>query len=151
MEADNIVLTHPDEISAQWLTDRLRQAGTLPSGHVVELSHTMADPFGALVLHLWPLYSADAPTGAPQRLFLKMADPDMHNDAVPRGRAEIVFYRALPPQHTLPVPRCYDAQYDEASGRFQLLMDDLSESHDLLERGLPPTLPQCEALMDVLA
>lgn len=49
-----------------------------------------------------------------------------------------------------PLPRCYDAEY--SSGRFHLLLEDLSETHRILtEWPLPPNVEACERIVDTWA
>jgi thiamine kinase-like enzyme len=51
-----------------------------------------------------------------------------------------------------PVPRCYDAVFDETAGRFHLLLEDLSETHAVVSGWpLPPTDAQCERIVETYA
>jgi thiamine kinase-like enzyme len=51
-----------------------------------------------------------------------------------------------------PVPRCYDAVFDDATGRFHVLLEDLSETHCVLTTWpLPPDFEACERIVDAWA
>jgi len=56
------------------------------------------------------------------------------------AKREVAFYgQAAPLMPGGPFPRCYDAEY--SSGRFHLLLEDLSETHMVLtEWPLPPNV-----------
>ena len=46
------------------------------------------------------------------------------------------------------VPRCYDAHWDQDTGGWHLLFEDLSKSHFVATHWpLPPTLAQCESII----
>jgi hypothetical protein len=50
------------------------------------------------------------------------------------------------------VPRCFDARWDADTGAWHLLMEDLTDSHSIASRWpLPPTLEQCERIVQVRA
>ena len=50
------------------------------------------------------------------------------------------------------VPHCYDAARDRSTNAFHLLLEDLGETHALVtEWPLPPTLEQCERIVDLYA
>jgi len=64
------------------------------------------------------------------------------------GEREVAFYRrAAPLMPGGPFPRCYDAEF--SSGRFHLLLEDLSDTHMILtEWPLPPSVDACERIVD---
>ena len=84
-------------------------------------------------------YSPDAPGEAPTRLLLKARARGSMPTSGPIGEREVAFYtRAAPLMPGGPLPRCYDAEY--SSGRFHLLLEDLSETHMVFtEWPIPPT------------
>ena len=48
------------------------------------------------------------------------------------------------------VPRCYDAFRDPDASTFHLLLEDLGETHFIVtEWPLPPSMEQCERIIDV--
>jgi len=137
------------------LTGILRRQGVLRNDSVtavdVESSRT------TLLSHVAVLrlsYGSSTPVDAPVRLFLKMTkdglDPDLARFI---GRGEVGFCRNVAPEmNDAPVPRCYDAVCDEAIGRYHVLLEDLAETHRILtEWPLPPTLEQCQQIVDTYA
>ncbi len=50
------------------------------------------------------------------------------------------------------MPRCFDAAWDENTKAWHLILEDLSESHTAPTAWpLPPTMAQCETILDALA
>ena len=142
-----------DRFSADFLTERLRASRALPRGRVVAVDpspprETLVSTVAALRVE----YSPDAPAASPARLFLKASrgglDPDLQSTI---GEREVAFYRrAAPLMPAGSVPRCYDAEF--ASGRFHLLLEDLSETHPIITPWpLPPTDLECERIIDAWA
>jgi len=63
-----------------------------------------------------------------------------------------LFYQAvLDESANLPIPRCYDAAWDEASGQLHVLLEDLSQTHDRLEPPIPPAQDRAKQSIDCLA
>ncbi|MBZ0286932.1 MAG: ecdysteroid 22-kinase family protein [Anaerolineae bacterium] len=145
------VITDIEQVTPDWLTDRLQNAGTLTCGGVTHIDAETSRPFGSIVSRLKLTYSADAPDDAPRKLFLKVADPDAHRQYPGRGKREIEFYGAIPAGDyaRLPLPRCYDAVVSDEG--FHLLLDDLTDSHVILPHPFPPSWVQCEQVVDALA
>jgi hypothetical protein len=96
-------------------------------------------------------YSADAPAGAPTRLLLKATRDGLDASLRLVGKREVEFYRqAAPLMPGGPFPRCYDAE--ASSGRFHLLLEDLSDTHMVLTQWpLPPSVEACERIVDTWA
>ena len=147
------MITGPDDLLPDQLTERLRASGALPVGRVTaiypEACRTM------LVSTIMPLrveYSSDAPGDAPTRLLLKSSrdglDAGLQSIV---GEREVAFYtRAAPLMPGGLLPRCYDAEY--SSGRFHLLLEDLSETHMAFTQWpLPPSVEACERIVDTWA
>lgn len=137
-----MVLTDFDQVTPDWLTGVLRVHGDLPQGEVTGVEKNVADTNTAQVAQLRLTYSDDAPEAAPGRLFLKFSD----------RRREVDFYRLIVPATADPPTLiCYDAGYSEALNRAHLLLEDVSKTHAEPVKALPPTRPQYEAMLDVLA
>lgn len=122
---DTLITDHK-QASATWLTEVLRATGDLETGRVVDVH--MAGATSTHAAHSRLLLS-DAPgaTGAkPGSLFLKICNAE---SAACVGRTEIDLYAKIgAPIVPDPAPRCYQYGYDE-SGRYCLLLEDLSETH----------------------
>ena len=148
------VLTNLDQATPEWLTRTLKQAGCLVRGQVIALSKHPV-PASSQVAHLDVRYSGDAPDSAPTRLVLKLADPDLERRMPRRNQREIAFYRAVNDFGLeLPAVRCYGAMYQRGElDQFQLLLEDPSATtHRAYAHSVvPPTLRQCELIIDTLA
>lgn len=148
------IITHLADITPKWLTDRLRAQGYLPHGEVREIHETKREKTTtSLTAQLHVVYSADATNTAPERLFLKIAKPELPAEVLAIvGKRKVSFYNAIRGTKIAHlVPRCYDAAYAEESGQFQLLLEDVSEMHYQTEWPLPPDLSACEQAIDCLA
>jgi hypothetical protein len=153
-DAMAVALTELEQATPAWLTAVLQRNGCLDQGHVLDARQEQVDA-SSLVAHLALTYTSDAPAGAPRYLLLKMTDRRLESFMPHRNQREIAFYGAVARGvRGLPVVRCYDAVYERGDpDRFHLLLDDPSMStHDAFEYSpMPPTMPQCEMIIDVLA
>ena len=148
-----MVITGPDDLLPDQLTERLRASGALPFGRVTAIHPEECRTM--LVSTIIPLhveYSPDAPGEVPTRLLLKSSrdglDAGLQSIV---GEREVAFYtRAAPLMPGGPLPRCYDAEY--SSGRFHLLLEDLSATHMAFTQWpLPPSVEACERIVDTWA
>jgi Ecdysteroid kinase-like family len=141
-------------LTAAWLTEALRSANP-EAGAVTEVQ---AEPLGAGYgllgalrrLHLrWEHPDA----GAPESLVAKLAAPGPHSREVAAAlgmyRNEVVFHQRLGAATPLAVG-CHHAAFDEATGDFALLLDDMggADTSDQIE-GCPPE--RAEAVVEALA
>jgi thiamine kinase-like enzyme len=146
------VITRVEKVTPDWLTATLKDAGVLERGRVVWVETDSAQPFGSIVSHVELAYSDEAAADAPYRLFLKLANPYLHQQWPERGKREVEFYGAIPAGDygRLPLPRCYAAAFSVEDG-FHVLLDDLAETHFSIVHPLPPSAEQCEQVVDTLA
>lgn len=136
------VITQLDQVTPAWLTEKLRVAGVLLQGEVLQIDSTVTATNTATAMPICPIYSADAPESAPYKLFLKLG----------KRKPEVDFYHHILPNMTgIPVIRCYDAQFDDAGGTSHLLMDDMSETHAEPPDALPPPSADVHNIVDILA
>jgi hypothetical protein len=143
----------PEGINAEHLTGALRAAGALSGGRVREVAvESTQNTILSQIVRLRVTYEGAA-GGAPAKLILKTCHPERVETFSFAGRAEVKFYRDIAPQ--MPqgsVPRCFDAQHDETTKRWHLLLDDLSATHMIATAWpIPPDTAQCEALVAALA
>lgn len=143
----------PNATGADYLTDALRRSGALGQARVCDVV-VESDRMLLLsrILRLRLVYDGVA-TGAPASVILKTAVPERLASGWNAGQQEVAFYTqtaaALPPRL---VPGCFDAQYDEATQAWHLLLEDLTDTHALATQWpLPPTRAQCEAILTALA
>ena len=121
----------PSELTASWLTERLRTSGTISKASVV--AHTL-EPIGegvgmlAVISRVGLTYDYDEP-GAPQSIIAKFATPNEGNRAVAAAfkvyEREALFLRDVAHHTTVPIPAVYGVDIDLPSGEFVLLMEDL--------------------------
>ncbi|SDT34001.1 Phosphotransferase enzyme family protein [Friedmanniella luteola] len=122
----------PEELTAGWLTERLRASGALPEGRVAgfgsEPLHPERGMTGVLV-RLRLTYDGAAP-GAPATLVAKFSSPDPYVRALVHSlgyvEREVRFYRELAADTPVRTPRCHAAAVDLADGAAVLLLEDLA-------------------------
>lgn len=148
------VLTDLEQATPDWLTGILRERGCLEQGRVTAIDRQQIGS-SSQVARLTVGYSDDAPPSAPAHLLLKIADPELERMMPRRNIQEIAYYNGVAAHlENLPVVRCYDAAYQGgAVDTFHLLLDDPSATTHIAYRysAAPPTLAQCELIVDTLA
>jgi hypothetical protein len=148
------VITSPDAVRPEWLTEALYHSGYLPHGRVVHARATSEPSYTSTIARLTLTYSDDAPPAAPTRLFLKLARPDAKQRVVGsrQRRNEVTFHtRVATSMPGPPVVRCHQAVYCPETGASHLLFDDVSATHFAGQSWLPPPLHQAEKAMDAFA
>lgn len=120
----------PDQLTAAWLTDTLREAGVLHAAHAVSFEvKPFAETAGLLGQNMIVRLAYDMPEDtAPQSIFAKFALADAEKRAGWRTSyvQEVRFYQQFAQQVALPTPRAYFAEFDEETGHFLLLLEDCS-------------------------
>ncbi|MGY4283556.1 Ser/Thr protein kinase RdoA (MazF antagonist) [Bradyrhizobium sp. LM2.7] len=143
----------PEVTDAARLTAALRKAGALDAGAVreVKVLHER-DTIISHIVRLGLRYVGES-AGAPQSLILKMAHPSYARTLANAGRREVAFYTQLAPK--MPpglVPRCFDGSFDEENETWHLLLEDLTDSHEIASQWpLPPSRDQAMAIVTALA
>lgn len=139
----------PDGITPQWLTEHLRACGALEAGAVEAVRASANTRWNVAETAFLSLrYTPHSKGDLPESCFAKIttqADPLEH--LLP---GEYAFYTA-PETAELPVPRCYVALRDPATGGTVLLLEDMRPTHEATAWPLPPALPRCEAAIRALA
>lgn len=136
-----------------YLTAALRRAGVLDAGAVreVKVLH-QRDTIVSHIVRLGLRYVGES-TGAPQSLILKTAHADFAKTLANGGRNEVAFYTQLEPE--MPrglVPRCFDGRFNEDGLAWYLLLEDLTDSHNIATQWpLPPSREQATAIVTTLA
>lgn len=143
----------PDIIESARLTAALRRGGVLDAGAVreVKVLH-QRDTVVSHIVRLGLRYVGES-TGAPQSLILKTANSAFAEKLANGGRREVEYYTQLAPN--MPpglVPLCFDGHFDEDSLAWHLLLEDLTDSHDVAAAWpLPPSREQTIAIVTTLA
>lgn len=121
----------PSELTPEWLTTRLRDAGVLHDASVrsFELS-SLGEGMGMLsVLTRVALQYDRDEAGAPASLIAKFATRSETNrpvaDAMRVYEREAVFLRDIGPRTGAALPQMYGVELELPSGEFVLLMEDL--------------------------
>lgn len=121
----------PEDVSAEGLTAVLHASGTIPDGARVTAfdSEQIGIGFGILAL-LWRLTVTYEPAGAgPATMILKlphtMPESRFIADAFRFYLREVRFYEQAASRSPLTTASCFHSAWDEASGDFVLLLEDL--------------------------
>src|ERR1700761_3383874 len=121
----------PVAAQAAYLTAALRKSGAIGAAGVREAAvESSRNTILSRIIRLRLEYDGDAPA-APRQLVLK-TNLSARASIGWIGRQEVAFYRDVAP--LMPpylVPLCFDAHWDEASGDWHLLLEDLTDSHVL--------------------
>jgi Ecdysteroid kinase-like family len=144
-------ITSAEQITPEWLTERLRHNGHLLRGRVSRLG---LKHFQTLFSHIYRLevsYSRGAAPAFPRRLLLKVHFTGDEASAQ-MGTSEVLVYRVLTEaMPDPPVVRCFDAVASTDSRGSHLLLEDLSETHCQPELPVPPSERHCELCAEALA
>ncbi|HYO93519.1 MAG TPA: aminoglycoside phosphotransferase family protein [Polyangiaceae bacterium] len=123
----------------------LEQTGALRSGRVSALEMDVSGSSWSQIIKLTVGYSNDAVGDCPRRLLVKICT----GAHAVFGQREVEYYRRDYARDPLaPVPRCYAAAFDAASGDYSLALEDLSATH---AGDLPVTEAYATAVADALA
>ncbi|MFC1946740.1 oxidoreductase family protein [Chloroflexota bacterium] len=148
------MITKPEDVTAEWLTDVLYQSGSLPRGHVISVRVVSESSNTAKIGRLTLTYSDVVPSTMPARLFLKISDPYSKTPVVgsEQRRCEVEFHNNIAPlMPNPPVIRCHYAVYCEETGASNLIFDDVSETHFAVGSTLPPPARQAEKAIDAFS
>ncbi len=129
-----------DEITQEWLTAALHEAGALDQARVTSIEPV---PIGQLgftgqMRRLHISYDRPEP-GAPRSLIAKFSavHPKARSDVHSMGfyEREIGFYRELAPESPIRTPRYYFGEVEMDTGASLLLLEDLTWMHNLSSAG----------------
>ena len=145
------LVTTEEQITPDWLTGILRRNGHLVQGSVSTLKKEYFKTLFSLFYRLEAHYSNDAIPTLPSKMLLKLPLPD-NEASLKMGRDEVFVYNTLTKaMNDPPVVPFFDAAYSPGSHRWQLLMEDLSNSHFQPEVPVPPSRRHCELCVETLA
>lgn len=141
----NPVVTEPGRVDAAWVEAALRRAGALAAGAVAAIDvEPVEGRAWSRMTRIGVRYAVGSIGECPPRLLLKLC-----SDAF--GAAEVLYYtRDYVDLLEAPLPRCYDAAYEDRPRRYHLLLADLSDSHSNGD-SCPPTAALACALASSLA
>ncbi len=155
----DLVIGSIDQVTPEWLTSVLVQAGCLQRGEVESFrkGQSPLEGFTSERYHLELLYTESVPKSVPTHLFLKIGRPEFFES----GKHEIEFYmstKVVPGE--LSLLTCYGASYSPDTKQWHLLLQDLSKTHftpDFTEFRRDPhalfplSLSQCGNAIECLA
>lgn len=145
-------------VDPDWLTGTLATNGHLTAGRVESVKHVVLKTSKFLdVVRLQVGYSADASCESravpPTKLILKFGKPDREiKRSLIFAHREFEFYNSITrSMDSPPTARCYDATFEPQSGGFHFLLEDLSATHTHVGNPLPPSVLECEQIVECLA
>ena len=129
-----------DELSLEWLTAALHQAGALDQERVMSIKSAPVGQLGFAGQIRRLQISYDKPElGAPKSLVAKFSTPHPTARAAVHSMGfyerEIGFYRELAADCPVRTPRCYFGEVDMDSGASLLLLEDLTWMQNLSSAG----------------
>jgi len=148
------IITHPDQVTPEWLTSALCEAGALRTGRVASVQG-----FGdaarewSLSRRLRISYEPGSDGRCPRALFVKVVNMLVDPDDVILP-SEVHYYRRdYVGVEGVPLVPCYGARHDDDVGYYYVLLEDLSETHvnHSEEAAIPVDEQQALALVEGLA
>jgi thiamine kinase-like enzyme len=143
----------PRAADAERITEALRQCGAISTARVCNV--TALSSLKKLRSHTFRLHlEYEGPReGAPNSIILKAGHLDDTGRSSYANRREIAFYREVAAAASAQlVPRCFEAVDATGITAWHLLLEDLTDTHFIAtEWPLPPTLAQCETIVQSLA
>ena len=121
----------PDQLTAKWFTETLRQAGVLKNASVKSFEvKKLSGIQGALAQNTIITLSYDiVEDDAPRSIFAKFASSDPEHRTTFRNvyMQEVRFYQQFAHRVDFPTPQAYFSAFDEATSYFLLLLADCSD------------------------
>ena len=143
-----------EALTARWYTEALRDSGVIGTTASVTDVETRLFGTGQLGLVARSVLRYDHAADAPASLIVKLPSTDEHSRAlgVAMGayEAEVRFYREIAPQVEVTSPRHFWSAVETDTGRYTLLLEDLSgswETGDVMRGG---TLAHARAAIEQL-
>ena len=143
------IITDKKEITPTLVEEILHETKSLEKVKVKEIKEIRTQStITSDIYFIQVKYSIESPKTAPKRLFLKISNlsfPEL-------GKREVMFYKTVANHmDSLPLIPCYDAKYDENTGRSHILLEDISKTHFRTEYPIPPTYINCKRHIEGLA
>lgn len=137
------VIKSPEDVTAEWLTERLRANRYLDAGEVVEVSFEDRTKKDRMANRILVRYSEGVSEDLPSSLIFRFNDngaAKVEDKRLCSAAREAVFYTQMASEmDDPPFARCYDAGIDEKTGETYLLLEDLTGTHELAERSENPS------------
>jgi Ecdysteroid kinase-like family len=143
----------PHAMDRDRITDALRRAGVLTDARVSAVEVASSRPtILSQITRLRLSYDGAAPD-APRSVIFKTGLAERPDGGWYGGRREVAFYtRVASAAPGRSAPRCFDAYAQEETKAWGVLLEDLSDSHEIATAWpLPPTMQQCTRIMEARA
>jgi Phosphotransferase enzyme family len=146
------LIDEPDQLTPAWFTDALRAGGVLEDdGAVVAAEvHRFGTGQWGLVVRATLEYTG-ATGSAPASVIVKIPSSDASSRqlglAMGAYEAEVRFYREVLPRAAVRAPRLYWGEIENDSGRFTLVLEDLSTSWEVGNMLAGGTVAQAQAAL----
>jgi aminoglycoside/choline kinase family phosphotransferase len=146
-----------DDLTPEWFTGALRDGGTLPRDAAVTAADSRLIGTGQLGLVVLSelTYDGHAANGAPPTVVVKLpsADAGSRQMGSMMGiyESEVRFYHEIAPLLGGAIPRMHWGDVEPASGRFTLVIDDLSPTATVGDMVGGGTVEQAELAIATLA
>ncbi len=123
----------PEQLTNEWLTTALTNAGVLDAGRsVTEFTITnVGAGIGllGLVVRVHLVYDGSGSAPGPESIVIKFATPVDANRAIAMNtrmyEREVTFFNSVAPSIDVPMPACYFAAIDNATGHNIVALEDL--------------------------
>lgn len=131
---ENVIpkIGEPSELTAEWMTARLEEAGIAKGAKITSLEFKGFIGTGQMGRNARFVLQWDNPEGKPQSVVGKFPTDDLTTKTTSfEGGAylkEVDFYRSIKPTVKIRTPEVYVNLYDPASLDFALIMEDMSGS-----------------------
>ncbi len=117
------------DISPDWLTDALRSSKVIKRASVTDID---LEQVGGGYLGMYARLRLEYDVlerDVPKSMFLKLPsqNPALREFSVAAGlyKREVLFYQSLAPMLGVSVPKCYFSMFDEETGDFVILLEDV--------------------------
>jgi len=150
-----MLITSPDTITSEWLTDKLREGGYLPYFRVTDVRVINTHNSASATLYTLRVKYSDAGVARkmPESMILKV-----YHAGYDKADKEVTFYgRILPALRSryndadLSIVQGYDAYYDVGEDQSHVLMEGVSSRFKRHHEPTPPTKRHITQIADSLA
>lgn len=146
------LIDEPDQLTPAWFTDALRAGGVLDDDGVVIGAEVRRFGTGQWGLVVRAVLEYDGTAGAaPASVIVKIPSGDASSRqlglALGAYEAEVRFYREVLPRVEVRAPRLFWGDVEERSGRFTLVLEDLSTSWEVGNMLAGGTVAQAQAAL----
>lgn len=135
-------------ITTKWLEEVLGA----PAGTISSFTITSSWETPVTQVALVHISTKDTDPKVPRSVFIKISKREQNKELQRMCGREVPFYSQIAClMESANIPRCYFAEKDDESGRFNIVLEDLSPTHFQTEYPLPPTIGSCKMAIDCIA